>query len=242
MHIESYSVSDKGLIRDKNEDSYLEKWIDNKNGKGLLLVVADGMGGHRGGDIASKTVVEIISGFFEKCHGYNYSKALEEAFRKANAEVLKIAKQNPNLEGMGSTCTAILLKQGHAYIAHVGDSRAYLLREGRLHRLTTDHTLGELLKQRGDTSYKRYSHVLTNAIGLKENIEIEILKPFDIKPNDVYIICSDGLTTHVKDSEILNIVAIHKPQKACQLLVDTAKKRGGTDNITILIAKVYDLL
>lgn len=239
---ETFSTTDTGRVRQRNEDSYLEASIEIDGNRGILLVVADGIGGHRAGDVASRTATETIGEYFKRFHTFRNCFP-EEPFIEANNTIRKMSADDPHLSGMGTTLTALLLFNGYACIAHAGDSRAYLIRKGSIVQLTTDHTLEQKMKDSGTEDKEEimsvyYSHILTNAVGTEDNILIERPTPLKTEDSDIYLLCSDGLTSHVKDSEINSIAGKNDPGTACKILVDTANERGGSDNITILIARI----
>lgn len=245
MNFKKYCISDVGNIRSRNEDSYLDIDLNSNGEKGVVMVVADGMGGHRAGDVASRVVIETIKKrILSKNHDPD-QESLKDAVIEANNKVFGMSRENSDYSGMGSTCTAILIIRGMAYVAHVGDSRAYLVRNGESFKITSDHTVAEQMRMSGSiTSEKaRHSpqrHILTNAIGIRQDIDIDVIDSIDTIPDDSYILCSDGLTEYIEDSELANIITQHDPEDACKLLVDIAKQRGGSDNITALIVKVFD--
>lgn len=246
MQFKFFSISDKGKIRNRNEDSFLELNLKNSGNDTLLLVVADGMGGHNAGEVASKTVVSSIENYFKSEKSYsenNIINSLKESIEIANKEVLKASSENESLKGMGSTCTALFLKNNQTFIAHVGDSRAFLIREKSIKQLTKDHTVAEQMFENGmiteeelKTSPQR--NMLTKAIGVSSDIEVETYGPFNINSGDCFLLCSDGLTEHVDEDEICSITNTYGPEEACNLLVKIANKRGGSDNITAQIVKI----
>jgi len=249
MQLQSSSVSDIGKIRQNNEDSYLELVIENKNVNCLLLVVADGMGGHNAGEVASKTVVESIESYFKSEESdLNSDKTLiylKESIEQANLEVFNASANDEKLKGMGSTCTAMMILNNQIFIAHVGDSRAYLLRGNNINQLTKDHTLAEKMFDSGiiskdEAKTSPHRNMLMKAIGIAEQLEVETYNPFKVQPGDIYLLCSDGLTEYIEEEELRSILNIYEPDEACKLLVKIANKRGGKDNITVQIVKVFD--
>lgn len=246
MLLQTSSVTDIGKIRENNEDSYLELNIDNSDKKLLLLVVADGMGGHNAGEIASRTVVNSIENYFKSQKEElkkDALKSLKNSIEGANREVIKASSDNEELSGMGSTCTAMLILDNKTFLAHVGDSRAYLVRQKKITQLTKDHTLAEKMLDSGimtEEEAKKSPHrnMLIKAVGISDEIEVETYEPFNTAPGDIYLLCSDGLTEYIDEEEICSILNIYDPEEACNLLVKIANKRGGKDNITVQIAKV----
>jgi len=243
MHFKKFSISDIGNVRERNEDSYLEDEITLGGKEGLLMVVADGMGGHRAGDVASRTVTDCIRNYVKSGKKNTYSQILCDSILNANSKVFQMSVSNPELKGMGSTCTALLIINGKTYIAHAGDSRAYLIRNNETVQLTSDQTVAEQLRVSGqitsdDARVSPQRNILTNAVGIRETIEVEEYEPVDTKPGDSYLLCSDGLSEYITEDELGNIIDNHEPEHACRLLVDIAKGRGGSDNITVQIVKI----
>ncbi len=222
-------ATDVGRVRDHNEDGYL---VDDGLG---LVAVADGMGGHRGGEVASATAIEALHASFAQ-HG-----GLRDAVIAANDAVLDRAKGDESLRGMGTTLTAgVLGDDGTLLIGHVGDSRAYHLRDGALSRVTTDHSLveeliaaGELTEDEAERDPRR--SMITRAIGLDSNLVVDLI-PVVLVPGDRVMMCSDGLTTMVSERAIAEVLVQQSdPAIAAQRLVDAANDAGGIDNITVLV-------
>ena len=248
MQLQTSSVTDIGKIRENNEDSFLELNVDNSNDKLLLLVVADGMGGHQAGEVASKTVVNSIEDYF-KDNGNNFEDdilgSLKNSIIIANKNVIQATVDKEELKGMGSTCTAMLIQNNKTFLAHVGDSRAYLVRDKKITQLTKDHTLAEKMLDSGIISKEEaktspHRNMLIKAVGISDDIEVETYDPFTANQGDVYLLCSDGLTEYIDEEEICSILTIYEPEEACKLLVNIANKRGGKDNITVQITKVIN--
>ncbi|MCB1214961.1 MAG: Stp1/IreP family PP2C-type Ser/Thr phosphatase [Deltaproteobacteria bacterium] len=246
MKIQCYGISNVGMKRSQNEDSYL---INDEIG---LYMVADGMGGHLGGEFASKlavtTVEELLSGFLDpevtQIHGVNTEgsdvgdrllHAIQEAGRRIHHESLYDEK----LRGMGTTAVAVLFDNGKFYVAHVGDSRAYLLRESALQQLTEDHSLVTEQVKAGMISAKdakshKLKNVITRSVGYQEEVEAD-LKVLEAQDGDRIMMCSDGLSNLVEHHEIQEIMKDLELQEACEKLVKTANARGGDDNITVVM-------
>jgi len=248
MQLQTSSTTDIGKIRENNEDSFLELNVDNSSEKLLLLVVADGMGGHLAGEVASKTVVNSIEDYF-KSQDNNLKNALgslKNSIEVANQNVMQASKDKEELKGMGSTCTAMLILNNKTFLAHVGDSRAYLVRDKKITQLTKDHTLAEKMLDSGIISKEEaksspHRNMLIKAVGISDDIEVETYDPFTANQGDVFLLCSDGLTEYIDEEEICSILNIYEPEEACKLLVNMANKRGGKDNITVQITKVIEL-
>lgn len=232
--------SDVGRVRTGNEDSY---YAGN-----VVIAVADGMGGHAGGEIASSRALGPI----ERLEGKTYpsaeaaSSALAEAIAEANRLVLDHGEANPELSGMGTTLTAAMVREGRLHVAHVGDSRAYLLRNGELTQLTSDHTLVEQMVRDGQISRDEaavhpHRSVLTRAIGVERAIEVDTLAPLPLQPGDQILLCSDGLTGPLGEDELARLLSEHDDgDAAVQALIDAANAAGGPDNITVVLLQVDD--
>lgn len=249
MQLQTSSVTDIGRIRQNNEDSFLELALRDEDRGCMLLVVADGMGGHNAGEVASKTVVESIESYFKTEESdLNSDKTLihlEKSIKQANDAVIKASSNDESLKGMGSTCTAMLILDNKTFVAHVGDSRAYLIRGKNIDQITKDHTLAEKMCDSGIISKEEaksspHRNMLMKAIGIAEDVEVETYDPVKALAGDVYLLCSDGLTEYIDEEELCSILKIYEPEEACKLLVKIANKRGGKDNITVQIAKVLE--
>jgi PPM family protein phosphatase len=219
-----------GRVREGNEDSYM---ADEP-----LIAVADGMGGHQGGEVASKLALDTLRKATD-------GVALEQAVQDANRAVFERAGRDPALAGMGTTLTAFLVDGDTLRLAHVGDSRAYLLRDGELQRITTDHTVVEGLVEKGElTPHEASIHpqrsILTRAIGVDGEVQVDqaSIQP---GPGDRLLLCSDGLTGMIEEDDIQRILEGHEdPQAAADALVEAANEAGGQDNITAVIIDVAE--
>ncbi|MGE5443646.1 MAG: Stp1/IreP family PP2C-type Ser/Thr phosphatase [Ignavibacteriales bacterium] len=239
-----YSLTDIGRRRRNNEDSFLYIELEGKGkSAAYLLAVADGMGGHAGGEVASRCMIKVL----EKCVTSNpitdVLELLRSAIKEANRSIHEMSRKNSELLSMGTTCTAMLWTGGSAYIAHVGDSRAYLVRKGETRRLTKDHTVVEQMVRSGiitpeEAGAHPERNMLIRAVGINPNVEVDLLPPIRTIPGDIFVLCSDGLTEFVREDELGDIVTLHPPDEACHVLVSIANERGGTDNITVQIAKI----
>lgn len=237
----AHSATDVGRHRTGNEDSLYEGTT--------VFAVADGMGGHVAGEVASQTALEpvkrIDSGTWPTAA--QAERALADAVREANHEVVAKATAEPDLRGMGTTLTAVLVREGRLHVAHVGDSRAYLYRphEG-MSQLTTDHTLVEQLVQEGRISRDEIAthpqrSVITRAIGVETTVDVDTLAPLALRPGDQVLLCSDGLTGPVGDDEIRRILTDHPDgDEACAALIAAANTAGGPDNITVVLLRVLE--
>jgi len=231
------ALTDVGRVRSSNQDA----WGEFEDADGLrLLVVADGMGGHRGGEAASRIAVETIGSVFRRT-GDGAEQRLRQAFEEANQEVHRRAQEEPSLAGMGTTGVALLLDGGAgAFVAHVGDSRAYRLRAGRLERLTADHSLVAELQRRGLLSeeeaatHPRRNEIL-RSLGIASDVEVDVAA-LDVEAGDRFLLCSDGLCGVVPEPEIAQVLAGSEPPEAARRLVELANAHGGPDNVTVAIA------
>jgi putative nucleotidyltransferase with HDIG domain len=233
------ALSDVGCVRDNNEDAY-GVFHGDKGDLGCLLVVADGMGGAAAGEVASELAVETIRGtYFGGDLAGGAGPVLAESIQLANEIIHARASNDPQLEGMGTTCTAAAIVGSELRIGHVGDSRAYLLRDSGLECLTRDHTLAEALKGvPGATGPAGAEHILTQCLGSRTQVDVDLAEPIALRASNVLLLCSDGLTNMVRDDEIGHIVSTQSPATACRKLVELARERGGPDNITLTVARV----
>jgi len=240
MILRAAASTDVGLRRQANEDRYAMA-----PDLGLYLV-ADGMGGHRAGQVASEMAAEAAIRAVQALQGATVSPAekLRHAVSCSNREIHAAAIGSSELSGMGTTLVAILVTEERLALAHVGDSRAYLVRHGRIRCLTDDHSVvGELLRRQqiteADAREHPHRHVLTRAVGVRQGT-VPDLAELTPQAGDTVLMCSDGLTAHLQDEEILALVMSQEdPQLACEALIHTANHRGGVDNITVLIVR-YD--
>lgn len=229
------SLTDIGRIRNNNEDAL---GVDLDRG---VFVVADGMGGHNAGEVASKQAVEvIINAMIEREVGESAADALRRSVATANAQIAAASQSDHSLKGMGTTVVAALVENGHFTIAHVGDSRAYLVRDGRIRQLTEDHSMVAELVKTGVISPEAaethpYRSAISRSLGQFREVETDTLD-LEWLPGDWVLLCTDGLTRFVKPDEILDrIQAGGDPQEVCRHLVDYANERGGRDNITVVL-------
>lgn len=228
------AISDTGLVRKGNEDSYL---LNNRLG---LFAVADGMGGHEAGEVASHIAVTTLEKSIEKLR--REENALDLAIQAANVEIYNQALENQAYSGMGTTITALYCGDEKVYIGHVGDSRAYLLRKSQITLLTRDHSLVNELLLGGHISEEEalnhpQRHVVTRALGIEPTVEVDILSPA-IEKEDKILLCTDGLSNLLKPEEMLQVIQLYKdPADALQALKQMALERGGFDNITALLVE-----
>ncbi len=250
MKIASCGITDIGRKRQKNEDSYLV------NDKIHLYIVADGMGGHAGGEFASKiavsTVEEIIKGedvpknvkesYFNDPSQEGEESKLRRAIAQAGNKICQKATEDPELRGMGTTATVLFFDDCKAYVAHVGDSRAYCIRSGTISQITEDHSLvNEQLKSGLITEKEAKTHqlknIITRSVGVQEEVEVDSIV-WNVQNGDHYLVCSDGLTNMVQNHEILEIVLKFDTEESARRLVDLANERGGDDNISLILVQI----
>jgi protein phosphatase len=245
--VELASLTDVGCHRENNEDSY-SYWEPEDDAAfaklGRLAIVADGMGGHEGGQIASQTAVKTFTKAYADSPGPDPQARLLSALNEAHLGIQKQARENPRLSSMGTTCTALALVNSQVYFVHVGDSRLYLVREGKLRILTRDHTLVARLIDKGvirpdQAQDHPQKHVLTSALGVPEDMDIDYSpEPLPLQKGDVLMICTDGLWGQLDSGEIEQALASQSPKAACHALVQLAKDRGGPDNITLQVLRI----
>jgi PPM family protein phosphatase len=243
MYFVADGCSDCGRVREHNEDAFR---IDSERG---LFVVADGMGGHAGGEVASALAVETVfktllggkEGKTESCN----AKALQTAIELANNTIYQDAQVNPERKGMGTTLTFMCWDRCQFYFGHVGDSRAYRLRGQELIQLTRDHTWVDMQVRAGmlsqrEAEYTRMRHVLVKSLGTQPGIEPDIV-PVDVQLNDRFLLCSDGLSDLVEHNDLRTILAGNGTlAEITRRLVEKANAVGGRDNITAVIIDCYD--
>ena len=245
-----------GCARDHNEDDfYLSE------GDEALCIVADGMGGHRSGEVASAMAIRAIVDYYRETLPDDQSdydektvngevvdlnqERLTEALKIANQAVFEAAAGDEAFDGMGTTIVSAYFTEDGVYMAHIGDSRAYRYRDGELEQLTPDHSLANEYVRMGilakeDVEFFPYKNVITRACGLADQVEVDAaFEPVD--PDDLYIFCSDGLTDMVSDNQLAELLRQDKNvERLCKRLVEQANENGGADNITVILARVVD--
>jgi PPM family protein phosphatase len=250
LRIISSGMTDVGLKRGHNEDNYLINEELN------LFVVADGMGGHAGGEYASaiavNTVEEIVTSVEIEDGGRATTDPLElaryklnHAIRLAGRRIYEKAKEQPEYHGMGTTAVVLLVDGHNAYVAHVGDSRLYLLRDGKIEQVTEDHSLIAEKIRHGlltpeEARNHRMRNVITRSLGYQEEVEVD-LQIRGVRRGDQFLLCSDGLSGNVTPDEMLGVLSRNGPQDAARQLISLACERGGEDNITTVIARIEEL-
>jgi protein phosphatase len=244
LPLEVHAATDRGRKRAENEDSHAI-WIPDhaeRDRRGVLLVVADGMGGTQAGAVASRLAVETVLREYRRGDPTEPGRLLRDAVVHANREVHERSRNRADCCGMGTTLTALAIHGRRVWLAHVGDSRAYLVRGDRIRQLTDDHSLvGELVRRReisADAAREHpQRHVLTRAVGVRPQVEPDLAE-LSPEADDAFVLCSDGLTGHVRDEEIAGAVASGTdPQEAVDHLIALANSRGGEDNITVVIVR-----
>jgi PPM family protein phosphatase len=245
--VELASLSDVGCQRENNEDrySYWEPAADPQFPiKGRLAIVADGMGGYEGGQEASRIAVEVIENIYANTSAGDPRTWLLQGFQAAHRRIQEYAEKYPDLQGMGTTCTAMALLDHLLYFAHVGDSRLYLVRGSSISRLTHDHSYVSRLVENGvlradEAESHPQRHILTAALGAGNNITPDSpAQPVSLQSEDVLVLCTDGLWGLLTEDEIQIAVAGKTAAEICDTLVDTVKKRGGPDNITMQVLRI----
>ena len=251
MHITSCGMTDVGLKRGHNEDNFLINEELN------LYVVADGMGGHAGGEYASAICVNTIEEIVTSIELNDQSEVdsddpvevarerLRYALRLAGRRIFEKAAQDEEYHGMGTTAVALLVDGPNAVVAHVGDSRLYLLRDGKIQQVTEDHSFVARQVKAGvmtedDAKTHRMRNVIYRSLGYQEDVEVDV-QVIAVRKNDRFLLCSDGLTGHVEDPELSELMVKHGSQDATRRLIELACERGGDDNITVVIARIEDV-
>lgn len=236
FRFETAEVSHTGLARDHNEDRVLS---EPESG---LWLVADGMGGHQRGDYASGMIVDTLRSIGRPTSAPDLQARFVDRLNRANDQIHAFARTNGAT--IGSTVVALLAYQQHFACVWSGDSRAYLVRDGNLSPMSRDHTEANELLDRGAITEEEAENwprknVITRAIGVGAEVRLDHTYG-TLRPKDTFILCSDGLTAHVSDLEILEMAQRGAPQQACKAMLDLTLERGATDNTTVLVVRVYD--
>jgi PPM family protein phosphatase len=250
------ALTDVGRARTTNEDAFAvtdlasgtlieatgtDRDVDVQE-RGVLLALSDGMGGHQAGEVASALVLESLQAALQQDEGRGpVHEQLEQAVHRANLSVMSAARTG-NRQGMGATLTAVFVHKEEAFIAEVGDSRAYLLRNGRLRQITRDQSLVQLLVDQGVLSPEEARHapgknVILQAVGLAEDVRVAIAR-LELRRGDRFLLCSDGVSNEVADDELRQIMTGSDPRAACETMIALANDRGGHDNQTVIVADV----
>ncbi|MEM6633010.1 MAG: Stp1/IreP family PP2C-type Ser/Thr phosphatase [Bacteroidota bacterium] len=249
MDYRAVAATDTGSVREKNEDSLIflrPHEPEKRTQRGCLALVADGMGGHSRGDIASGTATECIPRYFFDS-SEDILPALKRGFELANKTIYQQAQKKVALKGMGTTCTAVVMRGNQLFLGHVGDSRAYLLKGDTLHQLSADHTYVQLLLERGLIKPEEVlSHpdrnIITRAMGTSAQLKADfslVDKTFEV--GNVLVLCSDGLYEYIPAEECKHIIETHSLNEAAQEMIHLAKKRGGHDNISVLLVEAREV-
>lgn len=234
MKVDVGARTDVGRVREGNEDSYLVQ--------DPIFVVADGMGGHLAGEVASQTAVKVIADM-ARSEAPEGDGALASYIKKANREIYDLAAADPEKSGMGTTCTLVHLDGSTAHLAHVGDSRAYLLRDGQLSQLTEDHTLVERMVREGRIRREEAAHhpqrsVITRALGIDDDVEVDEID-IEVVDGDRLLICSDGLSSMLSTDAIASVLQSGRDaQRTADVLIEEANTAGGEDNITVVVLDI----
>src|SRR5262245_43871902 len=242
-------LTDQGKSRANNEDAV---WVDEKRG---LLIVADGMGGHQAGEVASGMAISSIPGNFEQLAKTRTTREIRDqrfsadtnrlgcSMKMANQMIFETSKRVPNAVGMGTTCTAALIADGRLSVAHVGDSRCYLIRHGQMEQLTEDHSLvmeqvRQGLLSKDDEAVQDGQNILSRSLRTEQEVKID-LDEHPLFPGDLLLLCSDGLGKELSDDQVLKMAnETPEPSELVKRLIDVANAAGGRDNITVAVARI----
>lgn len=256
--IQSFGRTDTGLVRESNQDHFLiaelsrTLWVSQTSlpqpeiqyasRRGHLFLIADGMGGVRGGEIASTLTVKTVEKFMLEL--FHRAEDFQTALRVAHSRLLKETARHPEVAGMGTTLTMAVVNKWKLFVVHAGDSRCYLFRDRNLAQLTDDHTFVAELIRNGvlkpeDAAHHAYRNVVTNIVGGSQKSVHADIQEIEIQPDDVLLLCTDGLTDMLTNDEIGNILKVERdPQSACDCLVNQALENGGRDNVTTIVAHI----
>ena len=240
------AATDTGMRRANNQDSYTSVRASHAAAwrqRGHVFMVADGMGAHAVGELASKMACDLIPHTYLKARAGTPSEAITKAFREVSSLIYSRASANRDFQGMGTTCSALLLLPEGALISHVGDSRVYRVRQNRIDQFSFDHSLVWELVRRNHLTSEQASisvpkNVITRSLGPEVDIEVDIEGPLAVQLGDVFLLCSDGLSGPVDDHEIGAFAGNFHPRDACRYLISLANLRGGLDNITVQIVRI----
>ncbi len=243
------SLSDVGMRRQNNEDSLAIQVSQSEEEflrRGHLFLVADGMGGHAVGELASKIAAETIPHTYFKSPINDPRISLQAAVVAANSAIFEKGEQNKEFQRMGTTCSVLTLSPKGAIIGHVGDSRCYRIRRDRIDQLTFDHSLEWEMRRRDGKAaekldFSNHRNIILRSLGPEPTVQVDLEGPFVVLPEDTYLLCSDGLSNQVTDPEMGAIVRELSPSQACRMLVQLANLRGGPDNSTVVLARIGEL-
>ena len=244
--IEAGGSSHAGRVRAVNQDSWFAGRVaaERAAGKGFLAVVADGMGGHQTGEVASQRAVAALREELARSRKHP-PHALAQAAQAANLAVYGLSQDSPEHEGMGTTLTTVFIDDQVGLVGHVGDSRAYLMRRDAVRQLTYDHSwvadrVRQGLLSEDEARRHRWRNVITNALGATPSFRLDLLH-FEVEPGDRLLLCSDGITLLLSDEILHRVVGSHPPQEAAERLVAAANERGSPDNVTAVVLEVASL-
>ena len=240
--------TDLGRIRENNEDKFEffePEELELLAVKGCLYAVADGMGGHASGQIASELAMKTISKTYYADPNEDVAESLRASIRSANSYIYDAAQLVTERNGMGTTCTCLVVRDDDMYIGHVGDSRIYLIRDAELTQLSEDHSWVAEQVKRGalteeEAQYSPFRNVITRSLGAAPDVEVDIYHE-QARKGDVLVLCSDGLTGYASNADILELASNWSPSMAAMKLIDRANELGGGDNITVVVVAIQDI-
>lgn len=248
MRFDVYGVTDTGCVRELNEDSYIICGFENGTEPGFC-VVADGMGGHNAGEVASKLAVDYITnslnGILSDSPPSDVPRHINDALSDANASIYKMSREDITRSGMGTTAVVCAFADGEGFIANIGDSRAYACRNNEIYQITVDHSVVEEMVECGTITKEEarihpQKNIITRAVGSDETTKADIFE-YEYKPGDSIIMCSDGLSGMVEDNVILSVVRQGGSSKeTAEKLMELAKENGGLDNITVIVIRILE--
>lgn len=243
MDITYYGKTDKGKTRDKNEDYIASEWIDNQE---YLFIVADGMGGHQAGEVASRLGTQTFIKSYKRCRreGLSVPEAMTVAIQEANSLIFIKSSGDFSKSGMGTTISVLGFLESMAHVVHVGDSRIYKIsNEGGIKKITSDHTLVEKLLEDGQISEKEANehprkNILYMSVGVSKKIHPTVIKDIKVEEGDIFLLCTDGLSNMVSDRDILDVCLTNLPKDAVEKLIKKANHNGGLDNISVQVINI----
>ena len=243
--MKSVGKTSKGLVRKNNQDNYLNQ--TTKSGL-RIIAVADGLGGPKAGEVASSFAVEELAQYFSlwgEDNVFNHIEEIKNYIFDINTHIRKVARENAEYAGMGTTLTVFITNGKNAGVLHIGDSRAYLINKNGIKQITKDHSLVQFMIDQGQITYEEslthpQKNIITRALGTEESLEIDYYS-FDISPSDKVLLCTDGLTNYISDDQIFSVVNSLDLDSAADRLIEMANDCGGADNITVALLEVnYD--
>lgn len=243
------SKSDIGLIRQGNEDNfYVPTPEHDLKGKGVLLGVADGMGGHNAGEVASQLAVETLGSYYHvEANGKTPRQLLVDSIKKANERIVHVSCSNLDMQGLGTTLTGLVAFDREVIVGHVGDSRVYLMRKGKLEQLTLDHSLVQEAVREGILTPEQarvhpQRNIITRALGTREDLEVDSLV-MPVEPGDLFLLASDGLHGLLEDFELEEIMKNDKDlDDLNEALIQAALDQGGSDNVTVVLLRYPEVV